>query len=91
MGFYYALRKIQAVKNKKPKQISAEKLSKIKAREGRTLALWLIAFAMFPEESAYWTKNWTPRVSVSKLRKKRPRKIYKIGMKMKEDPRRLAA
>lgn len=76
---------------KRPKQLSAKKFLKIKAKEERCLALCLIVYAMYPEDAVYATANWEPRVSRSEHKNSRECQIRKIAKAVTDDPRRLAS
>jgi hypothetical protein len=90
--FYRNLRKApKPIKIKKPKQLTAEKFLKIRAKEARCLALCLIVFAMYPEDAIYATENWEPRVSRSEHRNSRECQIRKMAKVVLADPRRIAA
>lgn len=93
IGFYKSLRsvKMDSQRTQKSKPISAEKFLKLRAKEGRALALCLIVFAMFPREAAYWAEHWKPRVKKARAWARRRNKINKIVRRMIADPRRLAA
>ncbi len=89
--FYRSLRKTpKPIKVKKPKQLTAEQLSNVPAKESRCLALCLVVFAMYPEDAVYATENWEPRIPRSDF-KPRAHQIQQMAKAVLADRRRIAA
>lgn len=90
MKYYTSLRTVKK-RVLRQKKITAAKSAKNKIKDGRCLALCLIAIVIDPVASAYWGEHWKPRVPRHIYCNKRPHQIHKLGLRMKEDPRRMAA
>lgn len=91
MNYFKSIRRVRIdPPKKKPKKLTPERMAKLEAKAGRTLAYCLICFAFWPEEAAYWAKHIKPRLSKAMFTRSRDYQISLLSKIVTADPRRLA-